>query len=330
MKKIIISVTLSMFFFVHSFVYADELKELFEKGAQLYQEGDYNKAIEYLEKAVKLDPNFAKAYNVLGLAYREINTDLREVAWYFKTATEIDPNYAEAYDNLGKSYYGMGQFDKAEEYCKKALSINPNLGSAQFSLAWIYLLGKPQPSDAIYYFKKVLERTKIPNAYFGLGMAYFMIDERPMVLEVITALRGINEEKLAEQLENILRDYYYVPEEGGGSLVKIKPPQEDKESLPLERRIPQEGKEAIHDLGGYITRVRMRGKFVNLDEKNQGNASLQGSTFSSKTQSSATRTNSSIITAQPPSLSSSGSSTQIKRTIEIQGSLKGSAKDSGY
>ena len=208
-----------------AFLFAQSAEEFYGKGTKSYQEGNYPKAIQYLEEAVKANPNYAPAYNALGLAYRETNPNLKEVAWYFKTAVDIDPNYVEAYDNLGKAYYGMGQFDKAEFYCKKALEISPDYGSSQFSLAWIYLLGKSRPGDAVYYFNKVLEKAKIPNAYFGLGMAYFMMDNRPMVLDMITTLRGLKEDKLAEQLENMVRDYHYIPNETGGALLKIKPPE---------------------------------------------------------------------------------------------------------
>ena len=175
--------------------FAKEATDLSAQAKAAFEQGHYEKAVEWYEKTIKLDPNNAEAYNNLGLAYRAMNARPSEIAWYFKTAIEINPQYAEAYDNLGKAYYGMGDFEKAEEYCQKALEIKPELGSAEFSLAWIYLLGKSDPSQSIYFFKRTLEKAQIPYAYFGLGLAYFMNNENPLVLETITKLKDIGQEK---------------------------------------------------------------------------------------------------------------------------------------
>lgn len=248
--------------------FGQEMNGLYEQGRRFYEQGDYPKAIDLLEKSIKLDGNFAPAYNQLGLAYKDSNANPSEVVWYFKTAIQIDPNYLEAYDNLGKAYYGMGEFDKAEEAFKKALAINPDYGGVQFSLAWVYLLGKSRPHDAIFYFKKVLERTKLPYAYFGLGLAYFMVDERPLVLDMITSLREAKEDKLAEQLENMVRDYYYVPGETGGSLVNIPPPPEIIREIPSQPKAnPQQPAE--QEPAGFTTKVRMKGTMYSVSEAEQ-------------------------------------------------------------
>ena len=292
-----------------SFLFAETLKELYEKGAEAYSQGNYTKAIEYFEAAVKVNPNFAPAYNALGLAYRETNPNIREVAWYFKTAVDIDPNFADAHDNLAKAYYGMGQFDKAETSCKKALEIYPELGSAQFSLAWIYLLGKSRPVDAIFYFKKVLEKAKIPNAYFGLGMAYFMAGNRAMVLEMITMLRGAGEEKYAEQLENIVRDYQYAPSEAGGALIKIEPPPAGEEDIQPPSQIPQ----GSHDLGGQVMRVQMKGNLVDLDDVGKDEAKTPNTSPIPAPKNTPSVQKSSSSSGQE----GGGSSSSGRRTIEI-------------
>lgn len=196
-------VALNLFF--NSCAHAQTSKDFYEQGQQAYHQGDYKKAIALYEKTIDLDPNFAPAYNALGLAHKEINADLSELAWLFKTATEIDPNDAQAYDNLGKAYYGLGEFDLAEQSCLKALSIAPNSLSVKLSLGWIYLLGKSSPQEAVAYFQEVLKNNKIPYAYFGLGTAYFMNGDRNNVLEMITTLRSMGKEDLALQLENMVR-----------------------------------------------------------------------------------------------------------------------------
>ncbi len=210
-------------------VFAESTQEYFKQGQQFYEQGNFQKAADAFEEAIKISPKSAEIYNALGLTYKSLNVSLPRVAWYFKAAVDIKPDYADAYDNLGKAYYGMGNFSLAEESCLKAVSLNPNLTSSKISLAWIYLMGKKQPTDAIYYFKQVLAKREIPFARYGLGLAYFMGGDSASSLEVITSLRMAGEERLATQLENIVRGFSYVPNNEGppelpAEELEVKPP----------------------------------------------------------------------------------------------------------
>jgi tetratricopeptide (TPR) repeat protein len=126
--------------------FADDRQRYFEQGEQAYQGGDYQRAAKLYEKVVEIDPNYAPAYNALGLTYKGLNAPLEDVTWLFKVATEIDPNYVEAYDNECKTYYQVQHYDDAEAACLKILSLVLNIlsllpqhGGAQFTLGWIYL-----------------------------------------------------------------------------------------------------------------------------------------------------------------------------------------------
>ncbi len=303
----------------------ETFQELYDKGNEYFQQGQYEKAIGQLEGAVKINPNSAPAYNLLGLAYQQTDGNLREVVWYFKTAVDIDPLFIDAYDNLAKAYYNLGMFDKAEQYCKKALEINPEYGGAQFSLAWIYLLGKSQPNEAIYYFNKVLEKAKISYAYYGLGMAYFMVDNRPMVLDTITTLRGMNEDKLAEQLENVVRDFYYMPGEEGGSLVSIKPPEAPQEEIPEALLENSHGPQMQRPrTPSFETRIEIRGSVSGPSETESLEPSVQARSTApsspSVLQSGPASKGSTQIKGSYVDRPSQPSSSVKKRTIEIMGS----------
>ncbi|MFA5060344.1 MAG: tetratricopeptide repeat protein [Candidatus Omnitrophota bacterium] len=267
MKKYFMMTALMLFaFFAGSLAFSAEdalrdPKAIFEQANKLYNESQLDKAIELYEKLIDMDSNFAKAYNGLGLAYQANGVSPAEVVWYFKTATEIDPQYKEAFENLAKAYYGMGDFPKAEEACKKALEIDPDLVSAQFSLGWIYLLGKSQPAQAIYYFKKVLERAKIPLVHYGLGIAYFMNDQSELTLESITNLRELSQDDLATRLENLIRGHYPVPGEEG-PLVDIQPfPVQEKGVLVRSGEKKKVVEEPPSSFGG-VTKIRVKGKIL--------------------------------------------------------------------
>jgi len=49
---------------------------------------------------------------------------------------KLNPNYAEAYNNICSAYNAMQMWDKGAEACEKALKINPGYELAKNNLAW--------------------------------------------------------------------------------------------------------------------------------------------------------------------------------------------------
>lgn len=181
------------------------VSELFQSGQKAFEEKRYQDAINDFEAIIERDNSVAAAYYVLGLIYQETSSDLRYPLWYFETAIEIDPEYAPPYDILCRTYYQLQEYYEAESVCTKALELNPDLVSAQLSLAWVYLIGYSDAGQAIHYFEKVVERVQSPIVYFGLGMAYAMNNENGKVLGIVTQLRTQGAEDFANHLEALLR-----------------------------------------------------------------------------------------------------------------------------
>jgi tetratricopeptide (TPR) repeat protein len=96
-----------------------------------FQRQRYDEAIANYQKAIKLQPRTAAAYNMMGLAYRFKYNKVggpefrqKEMA-AFEKAVEIDPKNWVALVNLGTDYYTEGQKAKAAPLFKKALELNP-------------------------------------------------------------------------------------------------------------------------------------------------------------------------------------------------------------
>lgn len=206
MKKRIVVLSVFFSFFTSSIFAANNPKELFEEATIAYNQGNFDQSIALYQKMLEFFPKFAPAHNFLGLAHKAKGSDPNEIISHFERAIEYDPNYAQAYDNLGKIYYGLGNFNLAEKNCLKAYQLDPELVSAELSLAWIYLLGKSNPRQAIVFFKKTIERNPLPYAYYGLGLAYLKNKQKLNAFEAITALHSMGQEELASQLEAMVRD----------------------------------------------------------------------------------------------------------------------------
>ena len=103
-----------------------------QEGFNNFQQQKYDEAIACYEKAIKLEPRAATAYNMMGMAYRFKYNRLgvpelrqKEMA-AFQKAIEIDPKNWVAMINLATDYYADGQKGKAAALFKKALELKPD------------------------------------------------------------------------------------------------------------------------------------------------------------------------------------------------------------
>ena len=63
----------------------------------------YEEAIAAYEQAIRLDPNYASAYNNKGTALNDLKRYEEAIAAY-EQAIRLDPNYTFAYNNKGMLY----------------------------------------------------------------------------------------------------------------------------------------------------------------------------------------------------------------------------------
>jgi tetratricopeptide (TPR) repeat protein len=104
---------------------------------------DEQKAVEYYQKALQLNPNDAPVHNNLGSMYAEMGKVAEAQAEFQKAAT-INPAGASGYYyNLGVVMYNLGKMDDAAVPLKKATELDPNNANA-FYWYGMALLGKAE------------------------------------------------------------------------------------------------------------------------------------------------------------------------------------------
>ncbi|MDH4271107.1 MAG: tetratricopeptide repeat protein, partial [Candidatus Aminicenantes bacterium] len=102
-----------------------------------YEEAD--KAIEELNKALDIAPNYADAYQSLGLYYR-YQGDFDKALELFKKYASVSPDKANPIDNLANLYFREGRVDEATAKFKEALSIRPEFVWSTLALSYISAL----------------------------------------------------------------------------------------------------------------------------------------------------------------------------------------------
>ena len=93
-------------------------------GNFFFKKGLYREAIVEFENAIALEPDFAPAYNRLGMSYAILNDYVRAER-YFRKVIELSPGIDQGYLNLGFLYELKGEPSKALPLLEKAFSLNP-------------------------------------------------------------------------------------------------------------------------------------------------------------------------------------------------------------
>jgi tetratricopeptide (TPR) repeat protein len=95
--------------------------------------GDPHEQELRLQQTLKLDPNFARAHNQLGLLY--MNTGkTAEAKEEFSAALSVDPQYVEAQVGLGVVCVNQGKKEEADTLFRQAIENNPKVASAHANL----------------------------------------------------------------------------------------------------------------------------------------------------------------------------------------------------
>jgi tetratricopeptide (TPR) repeat protein len=132
----------------------------------------FNKGIEYLNKAIELDPNFAYAYLGLSGAYADAseshfapNEAMTKAKYYAEFALKMNETMPHAHSELAwiKMLYDW-DWAGAENSYKRALELNPNIGYAHYVYgSYLSLMGRRE--EAL----KELERAKEINPIDIIG-----------------------------------------------------------------------------------------------------------------------------------------------------------------
>jgi protein O-mannosyl-transferase len=98
-----------------------------EAGKYYGENGNMEKAMQYLKKAEEMRPDDYEVIRLLGVANGVSGNHLKAVD-YFTKATQLEPQNADAFWNLGNAWYYAGDQAKADQYRSKALEMDPEVG----------------------------------------------------------------------------------------------------------------------------------------------------------------------------------------------------------
>ena len=121
-----------------------------------------DEAVQLLEKAIALDPNYAQAYAFMGYAFSlkaQFLTNpalLDRAVEYLQKAIELRPMLSDSYSALGMTFIAMDRVDDAIGALKRALSIAPHDSFVHAALGRAYYIGKGMFREAAHEYEQAV------------------------------------------------------------------------------------------------------------------------------------------------------------------------------
>ncbi|MEM3361735.1 MAG: AAA family ATPase [Candidatus Anstonellaceae archaeon] len=148
-----------------------DAKFYYEKGNELFEQGEYQKAIENYNKALLLNPAFSECYFNKALCYynlKDFDTSIEE----YTKALEFDPENPVIYNNRGDAYYRKQEFQKAISDYDRAIALNKEYLKAYYNRGLAYACMEDY-EKAVEDFSKVISiNPEFADAYHVRGLAY--------------------------------------------------------------------------------------------------------------------------------------------------------------
>ena len=128
----------------------------------------FDRAIDYYQIAIKVNPKFVEAHYNMASALQK-KGDLKGAIQAYKQAVLIKPDYADAFYNLANTLKDMGELGAAIKSYKQAIKINPDLHNAHNNMGNA-LKDMGKLTAAIESYKRAIKiNSSHEDAYRNLG-----------------------------------------------------------------------------------------------------------------------------------------------------------------
>ncbi len=179
-------------------------ERLYSQGLGILSRDDFARAINYFEKAVEVDPNYAEAWYQAGFSYGMLGRH-QDALKASKQAARLRPDWAETYVNIGASSFALGQFKEAAESYRQATRLDEDNADAHYALGLSFNKLNRADEEILAYKRAVALKPDHANAFEQLGLAYF---KQKRFAESISAFEQLKTYKPDAKTYNYLGESY--------------------------------------------------------------------------------------------------------------------------
>jgi tetratricopeptide (TPR) repeat protein len=140
----------------------------FEAGKRQMDAHDAAAAVQRFQKAIALYPQYAEAYQLLGVVHLE-GGKLQEAEPELRKATVIEPNLSTAFFALGVCRNLMAKYADAETALLRGLELDPQAADGHYELAKTYWVLERVPDSETHAKKAATLKPDLAGAHILLG-----------------------------------------------------------------------------------------------------------------------------------------------------------------
>lgn len=163
----------------------------FKEGLNLHNRGQLAQAHEIYHQVLKLSPDYFDALHMLGVIAAQTNNPMQAVEWLDK-AIAIDPSSASAYSNRGNALSAMKLYEAAIASYDQAIALNPMHANAYANRGLaLYELNQTQAAIESYS-KAILIKPSHADAQSNRGIALAELQQYDAAIESFDKAIAIN------------------------------------------------------------------------------------------------------------------------------------------
>ena len=142
----------------------------YQRGVALIQRGQPSEAIPYLQRATQEQPQGARCWNALGVAYAaQAMYDLAEPA--FHQACKLDPKLEDACYYEGRALYALDRFEASIDVLRRAAVLTPGSWKIELGIAQaLEGLGKAPAAERAFERSRSMARNVDAQPQVALGL----------------------------------------------------------------------------------------------------------------------------------------------------------------
>jgi tetratricopeptide (TPR) repeat protein len=141
--------------------------------------GRYQEAIELLEQALKLKPDYPLAYNSLGIAWQQ-QKDWQQALECYQKALALQENYPDAWNNVGNLFHQWERYADAVRAFERALQHKSDYPEAWFNMG-NSLQALNRPGEAMAAYRAVLKLK--PQSHLALNNLGILLQQRGNLIQ---------------------------------------------------------------------------------------------------------------------------------------------------
>jgi protein O-GlcNAc transferase len=146
------------------------IDNLWQRVIQAFQAGNWQQAERLCRQLLFAAPDHADAHQLLGLVYSQ-QGDAERAVYHLQRAITLDGRNHTYHNNLGELYRRQNQLPAAEQSFRQALALNPAFAEGHYNLANVYKQQGRLDEAIAHYREAVRHKPDYAGAWYNLGNA---------------------------------------------------------------------------------------------------------------------------------------------------------------